>query len=66
MYKDMYKVIYKRQNGDLVERTRSTYPGYSIGDETGMGWLVVDILWQYGDGYYSFPEYCRLRRKDRR
>lgn len=62
----MYKVIYLKANGDIIERIRDTYPRYSIGEETSMGWVVLDILHRYNEGYYSYSTYRYLVKRERR
>lgn len=62
----MYKIIYKKENGDVIERVRNTLPDTKIGETTGMGWLVVDVLYAFKDGYYSASEYHRLVAKQRK
>lgn len=62
----MYKVIYLKENGEVIERIRDTYPQYSIGDTTSMGWVLLDILYNYEDGYYSYSTYRYLVRHERR
>ncbi len=62
----MYKVIYLKTNGDIIERIRDTYPNQSIGEETSMGWVILDILHNYKGMYFSYSTYRYLIRKDRR
>lgn len=62
----MYKVIYKKENGDLIERIRNTIPDTKIGETTGMGWLVVDILYSFKNGYYNSSDYHSLMSKQRK
>ena len=62
----MYKVIYKKENGDVIERVRNTLPLQAVGETTSMGWLVVDILYSYKDGYYNASEYHSLMSKQRK
>ena len=62
----MYKIIYKKENGEVIERVRNTLPLQAIGETTSMGWLVVDILYSYRDGYYNASEYHTLCSKQRK
>lgn len=62
----MYKIIYKKENGDVIERVRNTLPPQTIGETTSMGWLVVDILYAFKDGYYNASEYHSLCSKQRK
>lgn len=54
-----YEITYKRRNGELVTHYVNWLPEYKIGEETRMGWIVIDIkkLWQ--NKYYSNAEYAR-------
>lgn len=62
----MYKIIYKKANGEVIERVRDTLPQQTIGETTSMGWLVLDILYSYKDGYYNASEYHALWSKQRK
>lgn len=62
----MYKIIYKKENGEVIERVRNTLPLQTIGETTSMGWLVLDILYSYKDGYYNASEYHALWSKQRK
>lgn len=62
----MYKIIYKKENGEVIERVRNTLPLQGIGETTSMGWLVVDILYSYKDGYYNASEYHTLWSKQKK
>ena len=59
----MYKIIYKKSNGEIIERTRSTLPIQSVGEYTSMNWLILDILHCYNKKYYTFSEYKQLMTK---
>lgn len=59
----MYKVIYLKENGEVIERIRDTYPRYSIGETTSMGWVLLDILYRYEDGYYTYSTYRYLMKR---
>ena len=61
----MYKVIYQKENGNVIERIRNTYPNYSIGETTSMGWVVLDILHNYKGEYYSSSDYYQLISKNK-
>ena len=58
----MYKIIYQKENGIIFERIRNTIPG-NIGDITSMGWTIKDILYSYKNSYYSYSDYCILKRR---
>ncbi len=59
----MYKVIYQKENGDIIERVRNSLPEVGIGQTTSMGWLIKDILHNYKDNYYTYSDYCLLMNK---
>lgn len=61
----MYKIIYKKQNGEIIERVRNTLPNYGIGQMTSMGWIIVDILFEYEGNYFTHSDYCIQRRINR-
>jgi len=58
-----YMVIYQKENGDLLYRASKTKPHYLKGDNTSMGWKVVDIQRLYNGKIYSYFEYDNLLRR---
>ena len=60
----MYQITYKKKNGVIFNRVRNTIPG-EIGEETSMGWLILDIKYYFNKNYYSFEEYKQLCSKRR-
>ena len=56
----MILITYQKRNGDIFQRVRNTYTSYRVGEETSMGWKVLDIKYKYKDRYYSYAEYDRL------
>lgn len=62
----MYKIIYEKENGDIIERVRNTKPITGIGERTSMGWLIKDILFKYDNKYYVYSDYCKLTSKARK
>ena len=59
----MIKVIYKKSNGDIIERIRNTLPTHSIGEYTSMGWLILDIQYFIGNNYYDYWTYKKILNK---
>lgn len=53
----MIETTFEKRNGQIIRRIRNTYPSYRIGDETSMGWKVVDIRYKYKNKYYHKGEY---------
>ena len=55
-------VTYQKSNGEIFVR------GYDftikeIGQETSMGWKIINIHYRFGDNYYIKHDYDKLRRK---
>ena len=50
-------ITFQKANGDIIVRSRMGICGLKslqIGDETSMGWKVIDIHYQLYDGNESF------------
>ena len=45
-------ITYQKENGDIFYKPGKTTYGKRVGDETSMGWKVLDIHYKYGDNYY--------------
>ena len=58
----MYQITYQKANGEIFYRIRNTLPRYCIGEETSMGWTLLDIKYNFCDDYYSFLDYKRMIR----
>lgn len=58
----MYEVTYQKKNGEVFIRTRWTIPNYAIGEQTSMGWLVVDIRKQYSKPKSKTPFREKLKQ----
>lgn len=56
----MIQMVYQKANGDIIERIRTTYPSYRVGDRTSMGWKVLSIKYFYKGKYYNRIEYDKL------
>jgi len=53
-------ITFQKNNGDIIMRPRFGTYGLHIGDETSMGWKVLDIHYQFSDGnYYHEHDYYR-------
>ena len=57
-----YMVTYQKRNGDILLRARKTLYGMRVGDETSMGWTILNIHYNYEGNYYTYPDYCRIIR----
>lgn len=53
-------ITYQKSNGDIF--CRGTKHDYSkrIGDETSMGWTVLDIHYLYEGNYYQYADFTRI------
>ena len=57
-------ITFQKSNGDIIMRPRFGTYGLQIGDETSMGWKVIDIHYQFYDGnYYHENDYNRKLRE---
>ena len=56
----MIQITYRKRNGEIIQRIRNTYCSYRIGDTTSMGWVVLDIRYNFNGKYYQRNEYDNL------
>ena len=49
------QITYQKRDGNIIQRYRNTMLPYKIGQETSMGWKVLNIEYEYKNKYY--PEY---------
>ena len=56
----MLQVTYQKRNGVIFKRLRDTTPPYRVGEETSMGWKVLNIEYEYNNKFYSSYEYYKL------
>lgn len=63
----MIQITYQKRDGSIIQRFRKTTLPYKIGEETSMGWKVLNIEYEYNDKYYPYYEYNMLihKRKQR-
>ena len=59
------QITYQKRDGSIFQRFRNTEPPYQIGEETSMGWKVLNIEYEYNNQYYSEYEYNRLLYKNK-
>ena len=62
----MYQVTYQKANGEIFYRIRNTLPRYRIGEETSMGWKLLDVKYGIYNEYYSFIDYKRIMRSKKK
>lgn len=59
-----YLIIYKKGNGNIIERKRSTLPEHEVGEYTSMGWKILDIKYLFNDEVYNtYNEYRNAIKK---
>lgn len=56
-------ITYQKSNGEIFIRPYRHSLGKSIGDETSMGWKILDIHYKYGDNFYCYEDFMRIFRK---
>lgn len=61
----MVQITYQKRDGSIMQRYRNTDLPYKIGDETSMGWKVLNIEYKYNNNYYPVNEYNVLINKDK-
>lgn len=61
----MLQVTYQKRNGIVFKRLRDTTPSYKIGDNTSMGWKVLNIEYEYNGSFYPSYEYYKLIEKNK-
>lgn len=61
----MLQVTYQKRNGVVFKRLRDTTPPYRVGEETSMGWKVLNIEYKYNNKFYPSYEYYKLIEKNK-
>lgn len=56
----MIMVTYQKANGQIIQRIRNTMCPYRVGDKTSMGWIVLEILYNYKGRYYTKSVYDKI------
>ena len=56
-------IIYQKNNGIIFVRTYKYDQGRKIGDETSMGWKVLNVLYECDGNYYQYHKYIRIIRE---
>ena len=57
------QITYQKRDGNIIQRYRNTVLPYKIGEETSMGWKVLNIEYEYKNKYYPEYEYNMLIHK---
>ena len=56
-------ITYQKSNGEIFIRpyNHSAFStGKRVGEETSMGWKILDIHYKYGDNYYCYEDFIRI------
>ncbi len=57
-------ITYQKSNGEIFIRPYSTSIGKEIGNETSMGWTILDIHYKYKNNYYCYNDFKRIFNKE--
>lgn len=57
------QITYQKKDGSVMQRFRNTTLPYKIGDETSMGWKVLNIEYEYNNKYYPEYKYNIIKQK---
>lgn len=60
-------ITYQKSNGDVFIRPYD-YSAFAtfkkVGDETSMGWKILDIHYKYKDNYVCYEDYLKIFDKE--
>ena len=59
-------ITYQKENGDIFIRpyNSSAFSTFKkVGDETSMGWKIIDIHYKHNDNYYCYEDYIKIFEK---
>lgn len=59
----MTLITYQKKDGSILKRYRSTELPYKIGEKTSMGWLVLNVEYEYNNKFYDKHQYNLLLHK---
>lgn len=60
-------ITYQKPNGEIFIRpyNHSAFSTFKkIGEETNMGWKIIDIHYRHKDNYYCYDDYVRIFEKE--
>ena len=57
-------IIYQKNDGIIFVRTYKYDYGRKVGDETSMGWQILNVLYEYEGNYYQHDKYMQIIRKN--
>lgn len=61
----MVQVTYQKRNGCIIQKYRKTEPPYKIGEETSMGWKVLNVEYELNNKYYSSTDYYSMLHQNK-
>lgn len=53
-------ITYQKGNGEVFIRPCKFDYGKRVGDETSMGWKILDIHYKHKDNYYCYEDFMRM------
>ena len=57
-------ITYQKSNGEIFIRPYNSSQRFKrVGDETSMGWKIVDIHYKHKDNYYCYEDYMKIFSK---
>lgn len=57
-------ITYQKQNGEILIRPCKFDYGKRVGEETSMGWKIVDIHYRHNDNYYCYHDFMKMFEKE--
>ena len=58
-------ITYQKSNGETFIRPYNSSQRFKrVGEETSMGWKVLDIHYKHGDNYYCYEDFIRIFNKE--
>lgn len=57
-------ITYQKANGEIFIRPSKYDYGRRVGDETSMGWKILDIHYKSGNNYYCYEDFMRIFRNE--
>lgn len=60
-------ITYQKSNGEIFIRPyqyTSIGKAKRVGDETSMGWKILDIHYKYNDNYYCYEDFVKIFHKE--
>jgi hypothetical protein len=62
---EVMQITYQKKDGSIIQKYRNTTLPYKIGDDTSMGWKVLNVEYEFNGKYYPEYKYNLLLHKDR-